>query len=284
MKILVTGASGFIGNHVVKELLKKEIHVVASSRNQVKAQNMSWFQQVEYVQQPIGDLLTNEFKAAIHHIDVCIHLAWDGLPDFRSELHTTTYLSNHFDFLKQLIQLGIPKLSVIGTCLEYGLQEGELYEELKTEPMIAYGIGKDQLRKQLQKLQNEDTFELDWIRLFYLYGEGQHPKSILPLLDGAIDNKESIFNMSKGDQKRDYLSVVKIAKNIIYLACLKNGSDIINCCNGKPIKIIDFLKNHLKERKATIELNTDYYDYPDYEPFSFWGSTKKMNKLINGRV
>ena len=166
MTVLVTGASGFIGNHVVKELLKKGIHVVASSRNQEKAQNMSWFQQVEYVQQPIGDLLTNEFKTAIQHIDVCIHLAWDGLPDFRSELHTTTYLSNHFEFLKELIQLGIPKLSVIGTCLEYGLQEGELSEELETEPMIAYGIGKDQLRKQLQKLQNEYAFELDWIRLF----------------------------------------------------------------------------------------------------------------------
>ena len=284
VKILLTGGTGFIGNHVVKELLKKGIHVVASSRNQEKAQNMSWFQQVEYVQQTIGIPLTNEFKTAIQQVDVCIHLAWDGLPDFRSELHTTTYLSNHFEFLKELIQLGIPKLSVIGTCLEYGLQEGELSEDIETAPIIAYGIGKDQLRKQLQALLYEYTFELDWIRLFYMYGDGQHPKSILPLLNAAIENNELIFNMSNANQKRDYLSVEQIAKNIINLACLKEGNGIVNCCSGQPIQIFDLVKNYLKESKSTIELNTGFYDYPDYEPFSFWGSTKKMNKLIDGRV
>ena len=281
MKILVTGASGFIGNHVVKELLKKGIHVVASSQNQEKAQNMSWFQQVEYVQQAIGTPLSNEFKSAILNVDVCIHLAWDGLSDFRSELHTSTYLSNHFEFLKELIELGIPKISAVGTCLEYGLQEGELSEEIETAPIIAYGIGKNQLRKQLQALQNEYPFELDWIRLFYMYGEGQHPKSILPQLRTAIASGDKIFNMSQGDQVRDYLKVEANAEIIVSLSVLENGHGILNCCSGIPIKLIDFILDYLRKEKIEIKLNKGYYLYPDYEPFQFWGSRKKLDRIIH---
>ena len=281
MKILVTGASGFIGNYIITALLDRGINVVATSTDEKKIKNSSWYHQVDYVPFTIGESGNKNLISYFHNPDQCIHLAWDGLSNFKDEKHTDEYFRKQYDFLSCLVQEGISKITVTGTCLEYGLREGELNEEMKVNPIIAYGIGKDKLRIALERLQKDNTFQLDWIRLFYMYGEGQSSKSILAQLEKHIKEKEAIFNMSEGEQIRDYLPISEIAEIIVKLAATKKGNGIVNCCSGKPLKIRALVENYLKANQATIELNLGYYPYPDYEPFQFWGSTSKLNKIIN---
>ncbi|MDD3573912.1 MAG: NAD-dependent epimerase/dehydratase family protein [Methanospirillum sp.] len=112
-----------------------------------------------------------------------------------------------YRFIRNMVLSGVRRVLVTGTCFEYGLQNGCLSEEMLTAPVTPYGFAKDVLRKSLVMLQEIHPFTLQWVRLFYLYGPGQNPKSLLSQLDAAIDRGDLVFRMSGGEQLRDYLPV-----------------------------------------------------------------------------
>ncbi len=284
MKILVTGATGFIGNYLINELIKnKDLTIIATSRSKTKAKKYSWYSKVTYIEYEIIESNTTNLFKYFMKPDLVIHLAWDNLSNYNDLTHIEKNLLNHYSFLKNIIENGLLNLSCIGTCLEYGLQNGELSEDFVTNPITTYGLAKDSLRKFLQSLQNEYTFNLKWIRLFYMYGEGQSPNSLYSQLNSSIINKKT-FNMSKGDQVRDYLDINQVVKNIIQISLQNKVLGIINCASGIPITILDFIKKILLIKKSNLSLNIGYYDYPKYEPFSFWADTKKLNMIIKENI
>lgn len=281
MKVLVTGATGFIGNYVIAELLKRNINVIATSSKAENAKQKSWYHQVTFIEHQISENSKENLFQKFNSPDVLIHLAWGDLNNFKSETHLTQILPAHLSFLKNLIKNGLKDLTCIGTCLEYGMQEGELDEDMDCKPSIAYPKAKHQLRIELNKLHSQVNFSFKWVRLFYMYGYGQTSKSILPLLDKAIEENLPEFNMSLGEQVRDYLPVEKVSENIVIFALQQKVEGIINCCSNNPITIKQFVLNHLKNKHKSIKLNLGYYPYTDYEPMKFWGNNKKQLKIIN---
>ena len=280
-KILVTGATGFIGNYVVKELLKNNYEVIATSSTEEKAKSFSWFSQVKYIPFNLENF-NNEINyfEFFDHPDLVIHLAWEGLPNYKSSFHVDTNLPRHTAFLQNLIVNGLHDITVTGTCFEYGIQEGCLNEELPAMPANPYAVAKDTLRNNLQQMQLQQVFQLKWIRLFYMYGNGQNPNSLLSQLDRALANGETVFNMSGGEQLRDYLPVEKVAEYIVRIALQNTETGIINCCSGKPITVKQFVEDYLKANNKNISLNLGYYPYADYEPLYFWGDDKKLKSII----
>ena len=275
-KILVTGSTGFIGNYVIEELLSKNLSVIATSSNAKKAEQFSWFDKVEYI-----ELDLNKFDNSINYFEYfkkpecLIHLAWQGLPNYKNEFHLTENLPQHQLFLSNIISNGLQDITAIGTCFEYGMQEGELNEEIECKPDNAYAIAKNNLRIYLEKF----NINLKWVRLFYMYGKGQNAKSLISQLDKAIESNDEIFNMSGGEQVRDFLPVEKVAENIVNIATQNNIQGIINCCSGQPITVKQFVENYLKEKNKALKLNLGFYPYPDFEPMKFWGNNIKF-KLI----
>ena len=280
MKVLVTGATGFIGNYVIKELLKfKTYEIIANSRNQNKAKKFEWYENVKYINCDLNETKEN-FFTFFEEPDLLIHLSWEGLPNFKELYHYERNLFTNYDFIKNMIINGLQNLNVIGTCFEYGMKEGCLSEDLETYPVIPYAIAKDTLRKFIEALNKKFDFNFKWIRLFYMYGKNQSPKSIIPQLDSALENNKQIFNMSGGEQLRDYLPIEKVAEYIIIISTQNKTNGIINCCSGKPISIRTLVENHLKRRRRNIKLNLGYYPYPDYVPMAFWGDNIKLNSII----
>lgn len=279
-KILVTGANGFIGNYVIRELLENNCRVVATSLHADKAIGSSWYTQVNFI--PF-DL--KAFDPAINYFDyfqkpdAMIHLAWEGLPNYADDFHVVSNLPRHYRFLQNILQNGLKDITVTGTCLEYGAQEGGLSEDLPSQPTTAYAIAKDSLRKKLEALQVQEPFFFKWVRLFYMYGQGQNENSLLAQLDKAIANGDPVFNMSGGEQVRDFLPVERVAKYLVEIALQNKLTGIINCCSGKPVTVKELVLAHLQHRNASIHLNTGYYPYPAYEPMRFWGDTRKLNLL-----
>lgn len=280
-KVLVTGATGFIGNHVINELLKiKDIEVIATSRNEKKAYKQSWYKKVKYIQYDLNENKSNLLKL-FDYPEIIIHLAWEGLPNYNDNIHIEKNLFNNYNFLKSLIDSGLSNIVCIGSCFEYGMQNGKLVEDLYTTPNTTYGLAKDCLRKFLQDYQKNTNFTLKWVRLFYIYGEGQSENSIFGQLNKAIENGDKSFNMSKGEQLRDYLDIYDVAKNICKITLQDKIVDIINCGKGEPISIRTLIENQLLIKKSNIFLNLGYYDYPKYEPMAFWADIKKLSLIKN---
>jgi len=285
MKVLVTGATGFIGNHLIRELLKsKSNQIVATSRSIDKAKKSDWFSKVEYIEYDFNKGTSENLYDFFGKPDQLIHLAWENLSNYNSLSHIEVILPNHCDFIESMVLGGLKNIVVTGTCFEYGLIEGCLSEDINIKPENPYAVAKDSLRKFIVNLQKKHSFIYKWIRLFYIYGEGQSKTSLMYLLDRAIKNKDKEFNMSGGNQLRDFLSIDNVVKNINLIAgqdTLINQS--INCCSGESISVINLVKNYLKERQHQIKLNLGYYPYPSYEPMKFWGDNSKLKILENRR-
>lgn len=280
MKILVTGATGFIGHHVVPCLLDRGLNVIATSRNKSKAKSYAWYNEVEYIECDYHNC-TLDYYNYFGKPDVIIHLAWDGLPNYKDPLHVEKNLPANCLFLRNFLEGGIKKMVVTGTCYEYGMQCGCLHESDITQPVTQYGLAKDTLRKYLEFLVPNTRTSFNWVRLFYIYGEGQNQKSLLPQLERAISDGKIEFNMSGGEQLRDYLSVEDVARDLCAIALQNEVNGIINCCSGNPISIRRLVEERIAMLNSDIRLNLGYYPYPDYEPMAFWGDTNKLMEIKN---
>ena len=282
MKILVTGATGFIGSHLIFELLKnKSNKIIATSKCINKAMKFKWYAKVEFIQYDFDNDNNKDLYSFFGKPDKLIHLAWNNLSNVKAIEHLEVTLLNHYKFIKSMVVAGLKEVIVTGTCFEYGMVEGSLSENLDTKPSNSYGKSKDKLRKSIIDLKKNFNFTYKWIRVFYVYGERQSKTSLMYLLDKAIKNKDKEFNMSGGEQLRDFLYIKDLVKYICLIADQNIYiNQVINCCSGKPISVKQLVKRHLKKKKYTMKLNLGYYPYPDFEPMSFWGNRFYLDKLL----
>ena len=278
MKVALTGASGFVGRHVLKNLISRRLDTVASMKD---GDHLSIDKgEVEVVELDITRPGVNPYDR-LGKPDLLIHLAWDGLPNYKSLRHFEKELPSQYFFLKRMIEKGLKRLIITGTCFEYGMQSGALSETAEPRPITPYGYAKNALREQLEFLQTKIPFELTWGRLFYLHGAGQSETSLFSQLQASVSRKESTFNMSGGEQLRDYLSISEAAATIVDLAVLERDVGIVNICSGNPISVRRLVEQWILKNDWSIQLNLGYYPYPDYEPMAFWGDRGRLNSLLN---
>jgi dTDP-6-deoxy-L-talose 4-dehydrogenase (NAD+) len=277
LSIAITGAGGFIGRHLLEALLSHNLDVTALTRDRKRLATFEG--RIAIVE---GDIMSPNpallDQLASH--DVLLHLAWDGLPNYRSLHHFESQLPAQYAFLRAVIGAGLGAVVVTGTCFEYGMQSGELSENMEAIPGNAYGFAKDALRKQLVFLQQTVPFDLTWARLFYMYGEGQAANSLYSQLSKAVALGEKRFNMSGGEQLRDFLHVRDVAHYLATLARLRSNAGVVNICAGAPRSVRGLVEGWLAQNDWRIELNLGHYPYPDYEPFAFWGDNRKLAALM----
>ncbi|MDE2060431.1 MAG: NAD(P)-dependent oxidoreductase [candidate division NC10 bacterium] len=280
MKVAVTGASGFIGRHVLVELESRSVMATIVLRPSSSA--LPSFAKHTATRMDLQNPLPSAFEL-MGAPDVLIHLAWGGLPNYKSLHHFEQELPAQYRFLKGLVESGLKNLVVTGTCFEYGMQSGPLREEMETRPTNPYGFAKDTLRRQLEYLKPDQPFTLTWARLFYVYGDGQAENSLLPQLKGAVERGDKVFNMSGGEQLRDYLPVTEVAKSLVSLAMGNRDNGIVNICSGKPMSVRKLVEGWIEENGWSIKLNLGHYPYSDYEPMAFWGDRRRLDRCLESQ-
>ncbi len=274
--LIVTGATGFVGGHVVEAALSAGREVLALGRDRAKAEAARWAGKAAFVALDLHDPASLE-AAPWAAAEAVLHLAWPGLPNYRDPAHVTDYLPADARFLASIEALGARRIVIAGTCFEYGLKSGGLAEETSCEPILPYPIAKNALRQLL--FAGPRTAEIAWARLFYMHGPGQNPRSVLAQLDAAIGRGDASFPMSGGEQLRDYLPVETIADRLVRLALAKGAAGAFNICSGAPISVRRLVEERVAARGAEIALELGAYPYPDYEPMAFWGDGRKFASL-----
>ena len=243
MRIALTGATGFVGRHVSAALARKGVETVLLVRDASRlAQRLP---AIEVVEGDIGrpEGLFDKLGAP----QVLVHLAWSGLPNYKSLHHFEDELPKQYRFIKSMVEAGLKSLLITGTCFEYGMQSGQLDERLTTQPDNPYAYAKDALRRQLMFLKRDVPFILNWTRLFYMYGEGQSATSLYTALASAVTRGDKVFNMSGGQQVRDYLPVEIVAERIVALALLEQEHGVVNVCSGQPIAVMDLVRGWIDQ-------------------------------------
>lgn len=267
MEILVTGATGFIGQAVVRDALSKGHEVYAHTRSLEKARAI-------FGEQPNLHIIDNLDGQPCSK---AIHLAWADVSNYMDDANFAENLAMQKGFVDALMDAGVTDLTVAGTCLEYGKTEGACREDMAVSELhTTYAEAKTALQEYLS---GKDGLTLKWGRVFYVYGEGSRPNSLLSLLLKAIENGDEVFPMSKGDQQRDFMHISTLANNIVATCLQDEVSGIINWGNGTPRTVLEFVEAIMALKGHVIELDRTRYPYPDYEAFAFWADVEKLNRV-----
>ena len=273
MKVLVTGANGYIGKNVVKWLLDNGNDVLAVDINLEKVD--------ERAEKLIINLFekTDEYLENFKDIDVCIHLAWRNGFIHNSITHLQD-IPKHYEFLEKIGKIGIKNINVIGTMHEIGYWEGEVNENTPTNPVSFYGIAKNALRQSLKVLEKSENIELKWLRVYYIQGDDRNNNSIFAKILQKEEEGADKFPFTTGKNKYDFINVFQLAEMISKASLQTEIKGIINCCSGKAISLKDKVESFLIENNLKIKLEYGVFPDREYSP-ALWGNNDKIKEILN---
>lgn len=273
MKIVVTGANGYLGQGIVTELLNHGHKVIATDFSTDRVD-----ERAEKIEEDIFKILDpfNVFAKP----DVLLHLAWKDGFIHNSPAHIID-LPQHFTFINKMILSGIKKVTILGSMHEIGFFEGAINENTPCHPLSLYGIGKNALRETVELLSNQNGTLFQWLRGFYIVGNSQYGNSIFSKITQAVENGEIEFPFTSGKNQYDFLEYEQFCKQVAATVEQDKILGIINIASGRPTPLSVKVEQFIKDNNYNIKLV--YGAFPDrpYDSTAVWGDDKKIRKILN---
>ena len=232
-RVLITGATGFIGRHCLTYLLQEgfEIFAISSKKIPEDSKGIHWIQYDLLHSTAIQELLS-QIKPT--HL---LHLAWNATPgQFWTSRDNIDWLKVSIDLVQAFADHGGKRAVIAGTCAEYDWNAAEFIES-KTPciPHTLYGSCKLALQIITEALAKQLGFSLAWGRIFQPFGPHDYPHRYVPSVIRALSQKESI-PCSHGNQIRDYIFIEDVADAFVTLLD-SQLQGIINIGSGSGVSL-----------------------------------------------
>ena len=282
-KVLLTGASGFLGSHIAEELVKLNFYVIALKRTSSDIGRCESFK--EKIKWVNCDYLSQAEAEIIEcRPEILIHAAWNGVKasDRFSWIEQEKNLSYLITLLKIAKKAGISKIISLGSQAEYGSFEGEVDESYPCNPNNAYGATKLCSYILLKTFSEQNNLSWLWIRLFSVFGPREGNNWLIPAtINNLLDKKE--MTLTACEQKYDYLFVKDFVSGIIStIRCSEDKSGIYNLASGNSIKlkeILAFLEEHLSPDKKLLKIGV--LPYRPGQVMNMQGNSDLFNKSFS---
>lgn len=272
MRILVTGANGYLGQGIVKSLLDAGQHVVATGFSLDKVDDRA--EKVE----------TDLFQITDPYIlfgkpDILLHLSWrDGFVHY-SDAHIID-IPKHYSFIKQMAEAGIKHIAVIGSMHEIGFYEGSINGNTPCQPITPYGIAKNSLRDLTRIVCQQQGVIFQWLRAYYIVGNSKSGCSIFSKIAIAEEEGKKEFPFTTGQNQYDFMDYIDFCNAISKAVTQTDVTGIIEICCGRPEKLANRVERFILENKYSIQLK--YGAFPDrpYDSKAIWGNSEKLDEII----
>lgn len=272
-KVLVTGAGGYIGRHVVAKLLEYGHEVIASDL---------CFDGIDPRAQrcdiPIFSGDPNIYEK-LDKPETVIHMAWRNGFVHNAPTHMAD-LSSHIVFCQHLIASGLPKLSIMGSMHEVGYWEGAIDENTPCNPLSQYGIAKNAMRQSVMLMARNSACSLRWLRAYYITGDDLRGSSIFGKITAAAAEGKKDFPFTSGKNQYDFIDIDDLAEMIAVASVQDEYDGIINVCTGVPMSLAERVESFIKEHGFDIRLK--YGAFPDrpYDSPGVWGDATKIQAIM----
>ncbi len=279
MRIFLTGANGFVGARVARQLLEQghEVHgLVRPGSSQWRLRDLG-----DQLALHSGDLANRDRLAHILRCirpEACIHTAWYAEPG--KYLHARANLdcvTMSLSLLEELAHAGCQQVVMTGTCAEYAPSQSPLTEDDPIHPATVYAACKSALRQVGERLAELLGIRFVWARLFYLYGPDEDLRRLLPSVVQAL-RQGRIFTASSGNQIRDYLHVDDVSRALIALAT-QPMAGVVNVASGMGVSVRHFLETVARLLGQPESIAFGGHELRGWEPPRLVGDPTRLHSL-----
>jgi nucleoside-diphosphate-sugar epimerase len=269
MKVLLTGATGFLGSFVLQALIEKGVDTAILIRPSSDTWRIqSALNKVHLFYGDLKQLSSIKEKITVYRPTALVHLAWTGV--FNTSRNHSSQVDNvrtSYNLFRLAIDSGVSTIMGFGSQAEYGPSSVMLKEDMLTQPTTFYGVTKLTTGHLLRTLCVQHNVRWIWQRIFSSYGPKDNPKWFIPSLILKLLKQEKI-DLTEGKQHWDYLYVEDVANAILLALFDDKAEGVFNVGSGITYTIRDIAEKIKCRVDHSAQLNFGQVPYrPDQVMF-----------------
>jgi len=279
MKIFVTGGTGFIGQHVIKQLVKdKHTLLLLCLENEELPYSIKTSKTVQILRNDLSNI--DIWKKEVEHFkpQTTIHMAWEGIPnyDYKTSMRNLIYGLN---LITMLAEMGCKCVLCTGSCWEYGQKSGRLNEDSEVKPSNAFTAAKNSLHLMGREIAKENDMKFIWTRLFYVYGPEQKGHSLIPHIINAI-RYGNTPDIKTPHSRNDFVYVEDVANAISMLTTKDPKGEIYNIGLGHSTAVADIINMVYRYYGLNKKYVSAYEISTDIVQTDFWADITRIKKDV----